>query len=129
MPGPILHSRRGPDGGYWLARPAAEISLADVVRVTEGVEQATRRFPGAAAPLDAIWGTPARPRERPARRGRPRRRHVSARALPGCRESRARSYGRARRGRDHLGRDRLLTNGCYIDSIRACLPPAAHAAS
>lgn len=51
----LLHSRRGPDGGYWLARPAAEISLADVVRVTEGVEQAARRFPGAAAPLDAIW--------------------------------------------------------------------------
>ncbi|MFC5818005.1 RrF2 family transcriptional regulator [Nonomuraea harbinensis] len=51
----LLHSQRGPDGGYWLARPAAEISLADVIRVTEGVEQATRQFPRAAAPLDAIW--------------------------------------------------------------------------
>ncbi|MGI5271909.1 RrF2 family transcriptional regulator [Nonomuraea sp. CA-218870] len=51
----LLNSQRGPDGGYWLARPAAEISLADVIRVTEGVEQATRRFPRAAAPLDAIW--------------------------------------------------------------------------
>src|SRR4051812_25807500 len=28
----LVISRRGPDGGYWLARPAAEISVADVIR-------------------------------------------------------------------------------------------------
>ena len=32
----LVASRRGADGGYWLGRPAAEISLADVVRAVEG---------------------------------------------------------------------------------------------
>lgn len=129
MPGPILHSRRGPDGGYWLARPAAEISLADVVRVTEGIEQATRRFPGRRAPLDAIWER-LRDHEN-ALLGQVTLADVMSppAPCPAAGNRVARSYGRARRGRDHLGRDRLLTNGCYIDSIRACLPPAAHAAS
>ncbi|MBF8193881.1 Rrf2 family transcriptional regulator [Nonomuraea sp. K274] len=51
----LIHSQCGPDGGYWLARPPAEIALADVVRVTEGAEQATRPFPKAAAPLAELW--------------------------------------------------------------------------
>ena len=32
----IVMSRRGADGGYWLARPAGEISLADVIRAVDG---------------------------------------------------------------------------------------------
>ncbi len=32
----LVASRRGADGGYWLARPAAEISLADVIRAVDG---------------------------------------------------------------------------------------------
>ena len=32
----LLVSRRGPEGGYVLARPAAEISIADVIRAVEG---------------------------------------------------------------------------------------------
>lgn len=32
----IVRSQRGPDGGYSLARPAAEISLADVIRAVDG---------------------------------------------------------------------------------------------
>jgi Rrf2 family protein len=51
----LIHSQRGPEGGYWLARPAGQISLADVIRVTEGAEQAARPFPKAAAPLEEIW--------------------------------------------------------------------------
>jgi len=30
--GNIVRSKRGPDGGFWLARPASEISLAEVFR-------------------------------------------------------------------------------------------------
>ena len=32
----LVHSRRGCEGGYWLARPPEEITLADVVRAVEG---------------------------------------------------------------------------------------------
>lgn len=32
----LVASRRGPDGGHRLARPAAEITVADVVRAVDG---------------------------------------------------------------------------------------------
>jgi Rrf2 family protein len=32
----LVSSRRGADGGYWLARPADQISLADVIRAVDG---------------------------------------------------------------------------------------------
>ncbi len=32
----IVRSQRGPDGGYALARPAEDISLADVIRAVDG---------------------------------------------------------------------------------------------
>lgn len=32
----LVASRRGPDGGYWLARDAAEITVADVLRAVDG---------------------------------------------------------------------------------------------
>ena len=32
----IVRARRGARGGYWLARPATEITLADVIRAVEG---------------------------------------------------------------------------------------------
>jgi Rrf2 family transcriptional regulator, iron-sulfur cluster assembly transcription factor len=32
----LIGSKRGPHGGYHLARPAAEISLGDVIRALEG---------------------------------------------------------------------------------------------
>ncbi len=34
--GGLVNSRRGPDGGYWLARPAEDITIADVIRTVEG---------------------------------------------------------------------------------------------
>lgn len=58
----IVASRRGADGGYWLARPAAEISLADVIRAVDGPlanvrgvrsEQVT--YQGSAEPLRDVW--------------------------------------------------------------------------
>jgi len=32
----LVGSQRGAEGGYWLARPPAEITLADVIRSVEG---------------------------------------------------------------------------------------------
>jgi Rrf2 family protein len=32
----IVRARRGAKGGYWLARPADEVTVADVVRAVEG---------------------------------------------------------------------------------------------
>ena len=32
----IVRSQRGPDGGFWLARQAAEISLAEIIRAIDG---------------------------------------------------------------------------------------------
>jgi Rrf2 family protein len=32
----LVQSQRGSDGGYWLARPADEVTLADVIRAVEG---------------------------------------------------------------------------------------------
>jgi Rrf2 family protein len=58
----LVESRRGPDGGHLLARPAAEIALADVIRAIDGPLAGVggRRpqdvsFPGAAQPLQEVW--------------------------------------------------------------------------
>jgi Rrf2 family protein len=32
----IVRARRGAKGGYWLARPAAEVTIAEIVRAVEG---------------------------------------------------------------------------------------------
>src|SRR6185369_588639 len=60
--GGIVHSQRGPEGGYWLARPAGEITLAQVIRVIDG-PLATMRgqkpeevgYIGAAEALQEVW--------------------------------------------------------------------------
>lgn len=58
----LVTSRRGPDGGYRLARPAAEISVADIIRAVEGPLASVRgerpedvRYPGAAESLQHVW--------------------------------------------------------------------------
>jgi len=58
----IIRSQRGPDGGFWLARPAAEISLADIIRAIDGQLLGVRgerpenvSYPGAAEPLQRVW--------------------------------------------------------------------------
>lgn len=58
----LVHSRRGPDGGYWLAKPADEIAVADVIRAVEGPLASVRgerpeevEYDGAAAPLREVW--------------------------------------------------------------------------
>jgi Rrf2 family protein len=60
--GGLLRSQRGPEGGYRLARPATEISIADVIRALDG-ELANVRgsrpenlsYAGAAASLQEVW--------------------------------------------------------------------------
>jgi Rrf2 family protein len=32
----IVRSQRGPEGGYWLAHPADEVNLAQIIRAVEG---------------------------------------------------------------------------------------------
>jgi Rrf2 family protein len=41
----IVGSRRGGEGGYWLARPASEITLAEIVRALEPHTGSKRRNP------------------------------------------------------------------------------------
>ncbi|GAA1247233.1 Rrf2 family transcriptional regulator [Kitasatospora nipponensis] len=58
----LVRSQRGCEGGYWLGRPAEEISLLDVVRAIDG-EVITLRgeplaaleYPGPADGLPAVW--------------------------------------------------------------------------
>ena len=58
----IVASRRGAEGGYWLARPAAEISLADVIRAVDGplanvrgVRSEQVEYVGSAKQLRDVW--------------------------------------------------------------------------
>jgi Rrf2 family protein len=55
-------SRRGVDGGYRLARPARQVSVADVIRAVDGPLAAVRglrpedtEYDGAATTLPHVW--------------------------------------------------------------------------
>ena len=54
----VVRSKRDPNGGFWLARPASEISLADVIRAV-GL--------GPARHVKPVGGRAARSRTRPGR--------------------------------------------------------------
>jgi Rrf2 family protein len=58
----IVRTRRGASGGYWLALPAEEISLADIIRAVEGPLANVRgewpeavEYSGAAEHLQEVW--------------------------------------------------------------------------
>src|SRR6476659_2971993 len=58
----LVRSQRGAEGGYWLARPAAEITLAEIIRAVEGplaYVRGTRpealAYRGAAEGLRDVW--------------------------------------------------------------------------
>ena len=57
-----MRSQRGPEGGFWLARPAEDISLADIIRAIDGQLVGVRGerpenigYNGAAEPLQSVW--------------------------------------------------------------------------
>lgn len=58
----IVESRRGPDGGHRLARPADDVTIAEVMRVLDGPLAMVRgqrpeahAYDGAAAHLQDVW--------------------------------------------------------------------------
>jgi Rrf2 family protein len=58
----IVASRRGAQGGYWLAKPAEDVNLADIVRAVEGPLASVRgqspetlKYKGEAEPLQKVW--------------------------------------------------------------------------
>ena len=58
----IVGSRRGADGGYWLARPPRDVTVADLIRAVEGplanvqgVRPEDLEFSGSAEPLQRMW--------------------------------------------------------------------------
>src|SRR5205823_2674752 len=58
----LIRSQRGPEGGFWLARPAADISLANIIRTIDGplVSVHNERpkkvgYSGATKPLQTMW--------------------------------------------------------------------------
>ncbi|MGH9187037.1 MAG: RrF2 family transcriptional regulator [Acidimicrobiales bacterium] len=60
--GRLVDSRRGPEGGYWLARDPASITLADVIRAVEGplaevhgIPPERLTYPAPATALRDVW--------------------------------------------------------------------------
>jgi Rrf2 family protein len=58
----VVQSRRGADGGYWLAREPNEITIAEVIRAVDGPLATVRGEPpaelsytGRAEPLAQVW--------------------------------------------------------------------------
>ena len=58
----IVRTQRGASGGYWLALPAEEVTLADVIRAVEGPLANVRgewpeavEYRGAAERLKEVW--------------------------------------------------------------------------
>ena len=58
----LVRARRGARGGYWLAKPPEEITLASVIRAVEGPlaniqDQAPEQtqYPGNAEQLSEVW--------------------------------------------------------------------------
>ncbi len=60
--GGVVTAQRGPEGGYRLARPATEITLADIIRVIDGPLANVRGqrpekvgYSGSAEALQEVW--------------------------------------------------------------------------
>jgi len=58
----LVRSQRGPEGGYWLAKPPEEVNLAQVIRAVEGPLVGVRglrpeevSYQGSAESLQQVW--------------------------------------------------------------------------
>jgi Rrf2 family protein len=58
----LVGSQRGAEGGYWLARPPQQITIAELIRAVEGPLANVRglrpeeaEFEGRAVPLQRMW--------------------------------------------------------------------------
>jgi Rrf2 family protein len=58
----VVRSQRGPEGGYWLAKPPEEVNLANVIRAVEGPLVGVRgqrpeeiEYVGSAESLQQVW--------------------------------------------------------------------------
>ncbi len=58
----VVRSHRGAEGGFRLAKPAAEITIADIIRAVEGPLASVRggppeetSYPGASEALPRVW--------------------------------------------------------------------------
>jgi len=58
----VVRSQRGPEGGYWLAHPAEDVNLAQVIRAVEGPLVGIRgqrpeeiEYHGSAESLQQVW--------------------------------------------------------------------------
>ena len=58
----VVRSQRGPEGGYWLAHPAEEVNLAQIIRAVEGPLVGVRgqrpeevEYVGSAESLQQVW--------------------------------------------------------------------------
>lgn len=56
----LVRSQRGPEGGYWLNRPAKEIYVADVIRAVDGPMATVR----GQRPEDITYADPAQSLQR-----------------------------------------------------------------
>lgn len=56
----LVQSRRGGDGGYWLARPSTAICLADVIAAIDGSVIDVRAVPASGSDLAEMWQATAR---------------------------------------------------------------------
>lgn len=58
----LVNSKRGIDGGHWLARPADDVTVADVIRAVDGPLASVRGetpeeldYKAGAEPLRGVW--------------------------------------------------------------------------
>jgi Rrf2 family protein len=58
----LVRSQRGPDGGYWLGRPADQIAVAEVIRAVDGPLASVRgeapeglEYSDSAKDLQTVW--------------------------------------------------------------------------